>query len=85
MEADQARYQQLQEEQAKAWEAACLSCGTVDRDPCEFLAEFSDGKHFCRIYEHRFGLHRTRGGREFQCVPLRNILHLIHPSPPSTI
>lgn len=83
MDNDSSRYLELQEQQAKAWEEACVGCGaccgTVDGDPCEFLTEQRKGKYFCRIYKNRFGLHRTLGGREFQCVPLRQILHKTWP------
>jgi hypothetical protein len=35
----------------------------------------ADGKYGCRIYKDRLGLHKTRGGRLFRCVPIRDVLH----------
>mgnify|MGYP007097331265 CR=1 FL=1 len=78
-ESDQDRYQELQEKQARDWEAQCRSCGMCcgarDGDPCTELVLQNDGKYQCQVYEHRFGFHRTVTGRSFSCVPLRDILH----------
>ncbi len=76
---DEARYQALTQKQSIAWEARCTRCGaccgsTTD-DPCENLTKDSEGKHGCRIYENRFGLRQTISGKNFQCVPLRWIVH----------
>ncbi len=79
MDQDVLDYQHLQEGQAKEWEARCRSCGMCcgvkDGDPCEDLVAQKDGKYFCRVYKTRFGLHKTKSGREFPCVPIRDILH----------
>lgn len=78
-DSDQSRYEALQRLQEEKWEALCgrcgACCGTFDGDPCEHLDKDQKGLYFCRIYENRFGLRKTRGGREFMCVPIRNILH----------
>ncbi len=80
---DQERYDLQQAVQAREWEETCRSCGAccgiVEGDPCEFLAAQDSGKFFCRIYENRFGLHKTRAGKEFRCVPLRDIIHKTWP------
>ncbi|MDD3374622.1 MAG: hypothetical protein PHY73_02730 [Candidatus Omnitrophica bacterium] len=72
-------YHQLQEKQYQAWENKCLNCGACcglqDGDPCEHLRMSTEGKSSCDIYENRFGLHKTQQGREFRCVPIRDILH----------
>lgn len=72
-------YQRLQEAQAKSWEAQCCSCGACcgikDQDTCEELVVQDNGKFFCRVYENRFGAHKTRSGQDFICVPIRDILH----------
>lgn len=72
-------YQRWQEGQLRAWEAKCgrcgACCGTVDGDPCEHLRKDNNSKYFCSIYEHRFGLRKTVSGKEFACVPIRQILH----------
>ena len=76
---DNQRYQKLQEEQLKRWEATCTRCGAccgiTEGDPCEHLVEAGNGKYLCGIYENRFGLHQTRSGKPFRCVPIRDILH----------
>ena len=60
------------------YEARCLRCGSCcgayDSDPCVHLLTGSDGKYCCDIYEHRFGLRRTRSGKSFKCVPIRDII-----------
>jgi hypothetical protein len=76
---DEIRYNALQEQQLKTWEATCTRCGAccgiIEGDPCEHLVETPDGKYACEIYENRFGLHKTRSGKPFRCVPIRDILH----------
>lgn len=80
---DEARYKILQEEQERQWEAKCTRCGAccgiIEGDPCEHLVELKCGKYACAIYERRFGLHKTRSGKPFRCVPIRDILHLSWP------
>ncbi len=70
-------YDAYQEQKEKQFEARCrrcgLCCGAAD-DPCEHLTPVGDGRYFCPIYSHRFGPRRTRGGRIFNCVPVREIL-----------
>jgi len=76
---DQVRYQERQEKEAQDWEARCHSCGMCcgvkDKDPCEELVLQKSGKYSCKVYSNRFGLHKTKSGRVFSCVPLRDILH----------
>ena len=77
-QSEEVLYLDLQDRKLQEWEDTCLSCGMCcgvkDGDPCEHLTQ-EDGRYRCRIYSHRFGLHQTRQGREFRCVPIRNILH----------
>jgi uncharacterized cysteine cluster protein YcgN (CxxCxxCC family) len=78
MSYDEESYKQLQEEQEAAWEALCSNCGAccgaLGDDPCENV--YHDGKRFlCRVYDNRFGLRKTINGVEFNCVPLRYIIH----------
>ena len=77
-EADEG-YGNWHKQQERIWEAKCLRCGAccgiVEGDPCEHLVSTNDGKYACRIYENRFGLHKTISGKEFMCVPIRKILH----------
>ncbi len=76
---DEGRYDLLQSEQEKDWESRCFHCGaccgTKDGDPCEHLHMSKEGTSRCDIYKNRFGLHKTKSGREFRCVPIRDILH----------
>jgi len=76
---DDGRYESLQAKQYEEWEARCRGCGAccgaTEQDPCEHLYQTAPHKFTCRIYENRFGLHHTRSGREFCCVPIRQILH----------
>jgi len=76
---DRLAYEFLQQKQFTAWEAACLRCGACcgafDSDQCEYLTREKDGAYYCAIYENRFGVHATTGGKPFRCVPLRDILH----------
>lgn len=80
---DLARYQRHQQESEKRWEQLCTRCGAccgvAEGDPCEHLIELSNHKYACAIYENRFGIHKTKSGRSFQCVPIRNILHINWP------
>lgn len=73
------RYQKLQDGQAQDWEARCCSCGMCcgvkDGDPCEELVLQDSGQYRCKVYYHRFGIHKTKSGRSFPCVPIRHILH----------
>ena len=79
MELDQQRLEMLQQKQLEDWEALCSHCGACcgvsEGDPCEHLIQDVQGKYQCDIYENRFGLRRSKSGREFMCVPIRKILH----------
>ena len=73
------RYDELQSRQQRDWEDRCLHCGACcgikDEDPCEHLQIDNEGKSRCHIYENRFGFHKTKSGKKFRCVPVRDILH----------
>ncbi len=75
----EADYSQYMEEQEARWEGLCRRCGAccgVFEDPCEHLLRSNTaGEYYCDIYGTRFGLRRTVSGKEFNCVPLRGILH----------
>jgi len=74
------KYYNLQNQQFLEWEALCNRCGACcgiedGGDCCEHLIKVDDRKEYtCQIYENRFGLHKTKSGKDFNCVPLRNIL-----------
>lgn len=73
------RYIRYQDEKQRDYENLCKRCGACcgifDKDPCINLEEEVKGKYFCAIYENRFGMQRSISGREFTCVPIRDILH----------
>jgi hypothetical protein len=71
-------YQDYLIQKEKEWEALCIRCGSccgAFEDPCENLARDQDKKSYCIDYENRFGLHKSKSGKEFKCVPIRNVLH----------
>lgn len=71
-------YQTYQENKLKEFENLCSRCGNccgaAEGDPCQHLIKADDGKYFCDIYDERFGLRASKSGREFMCVPIRQIL-----------
>ena len=77
---DDKEYLLLLERQQKEWEDRCRSCGSccgiTGGDPCEHLVEISKGTYACAVYETRFGIRKTKSGRAFKCVPIREILHI---------
>jgi hypothetical protein len=65
-------------EKEKQWEGLCQRCGCccgAYDDPCLHLKQDKGGDFFCDIYEQRFGLRKSFSGEEFQCVPIKEILH----------
>lgn len=76
---DEKRYHDLQDKKLYEWEALCRRCGAccgrVEGDPCSHLVHDKEGNYGCAIYNDRFGMRHTLGGREFYCVPIRDILH----------
>ena len=71
-------YQATQEAKERKYESLCLRCGACcgafEDDPCSHLKKDDEIKYFCDIYEKRFGLQKTVGGRDFVCMPIRDIL-----------
>ncbi len=51
-------------------------CGATDGDPCVHLIREQDGRYRCAVYNDRYGLQKTAGGRVFTCVPIRNLIAL---------
>ncbi|MFC1703828.1 hypothetical protein ACFL1E_03465 [Candidatus Omnitrophota bacterium] len=72
-------YQSYLEQKSKEQETLCkrcgVCCGAIEADPCQHLIRSDDGLYSCAIYDCRFGLQKTKSGREFLCVPIRSILH----------
>ena len=69
----------IQQEKFRQEEVLCkrcgACCGAFDGDSCSHLVSVGENKYICDIYEKRFGLRRTKKGKFFLCVPIRNILH----------
>jgi len=60
------------------FERLCKRCGNccgAKEDPCVHLVFDANGKSFCSIYNNRIGLHKTRSGKDFRCVMIRQILN----------
>ncbi|MDP2939338.1 MAG: hypothetical protein Q8O13_04560 [Candidatus Omnitrophota bacterium] len=71
-------YEAYQDRKSQDYEALCkrcgACCGALDKDPCEHLKLAGDETYICDIYEYRFGLRTTVGGKKFLCMPIRRIL-----------
>jgi len=80
MDIEKDQFDAWQQKQLEAWESLCgrcgACCGLAEGDPCEHLVQDSLGKYQCNVYANRFGIRRSISGREFKCVPIRDILHL---------
>ena len=74
---DDKAYLRKQEENERSYEALCkrcgACCGALDGDPCEELRREESGRYFCSVYGHRVGMHKTVSGKEFACVPIRDL------------
>ncbi|MFH2137814.1 MAG: hypothetical protein ABII88_04845 [Candidatus Omnitrophota bacterium] len=67
---------QLQKE--REFEDICKRCGNCcggKDDPCIHLVPQAEGIFICDIYSSRRGTQKTRSGKEFKCVFIREILH----------
>ncbi len=77
MNNDDERYEAYLRRKEAEWEAGCVRCGGCCgsfEDPCEHLERIDDGTFSCSIYEDRFGWHKTVGGHDMKCVPVRDVL-----------
>jgi uncharacterized cysteine cluster protein YcgN (CxxCxxCC family) len=74
---DEPAYLKKQEKEEKEYEARCKRCGACcgmkDNDPCINLRKDGFGKFYCDVYENRIGMHKTVSGKEFACVPIRDL------------
>ena len=75
---DDLEYLKKQEEDEKRHEALCVRCGECcganGIDPCANLARDEKDMYYCKIYPARLGVHATVSGRQFTCVPIRDVL-----------
>lgn len=74
---DNTEYLKKQKEEEARYEARCRRCGACcganDGDPCLNLRQDKNGKYYCNVYETRIGMHKTRSGKAFACVPIRDL------------
>lgn len=73
-------YQNYLLQKDQEWEALCKHCGSccgAFDDPCESLAWTEKRQSYCVNYNNRFGLHKAKSGKEFKCVPIRDVLDKI--------
>ena len=72
------KYQDYQIKKEQEFESICKRCGNccgVKDDPCIHLVAQADGTYFCDTYESRRGKQKTKSGKEFNCIFVREILH----------
>jgi len=72
------------------WESLCApetgcrtQCCYFEGEPCEHLDIYKPSINAgrCRIYENRFGIRNTTGGKTFRCAPMwERLLHLKAPA-----
>jgi len=71
-------YEERLKAQRQEYESLCLRCGACcgafEVDSCSHLEQDESRKYLCDIYENRLGIQKTKGGRDFMCVPIRSIL-----------
>jgi Fe-S-cluster containining protein len=74
---DEPAYFEKQDKEFREYEARCKRCGACcgvkDNDPCLNLRKDNSGKYYCDVYENRIGMHKTVSGKEFACVPIRDL------------
>ncbi len=74
---DKLEYLEKQKTIQECYEARCKRCGSccgaLGDDPCSRLVREPDGKYSCSVYAQRIGLQRTVTGKEFHCVPIRDL------------
>ena len=85
MTSENIRYENYHALALERFESACRRCGeccgSLDGDPCVNLGKNSDGTCYCKDYENRLGPQRTRSGKIFECVPIRQIMKEGHLRP----
>jgi uncharacterized cysteine cluster protein YcgN (CxxCxxCC family) len=75
---DDRAYIETQDKAAAEYESLCRRCGTCcgaqGGDPCANLKEDAAGNYRCVNYGVRLGVQKTVSGRQFTCVPIRDVL-----------
>ena len=78
---DSLRYNNWTETKNIEWENKCRHCGACCgalEDPCENLHNDLNGKFYCKVYDHRFGVWHTVSGQELTCIPIRQKIAQAH-------
>jgi len=74
---DEIAYSQKQKEDQQKYESLCrrcgACCGAYSGDPCVHLEQETAGKYKCSVYETRIGMQKTLSGKNFACVPIRDL------------
>ncbi|MFA5005238.1 MAG: hypothetical protein WC561_03810 [Candidatus Omnitrophota bacterium] len=74
---DDIAYSQKQKEEQEQYESLCrrcgACCGAYSGDPCLNLEKEPSGKYRCKVYENRIGMQKTVSGKNFACVPIRDL------------
>ena len=69
---------QKQKEEESRYESCCkrcgACCGAYDGDPCTRLGKDASGKYYCNAYDKRIGMQKTVSGKQFACVPIRDLM-----------
>lgn len=76
-------YAKYQDEKLDEHEALCKRCGAccgAGNDPCTDLRKDKDGRYYCKSYDNRIGQHLTVSGKQFTCIPIRDVLLYAPPS-----
>lgn len=75
---EEEKYKLYQEEQFRRYEERCKHCGkccgSQDGDPCANLVTGNNGEYLCRVYENRLGQQKTKSGKIFYCVPIKQVI-----------
>jgi len=70
-------YETYKKEQFLRFEGVCKRCGeccgSQDGDPCMNLGKDAHDKYYCIVYDDRLGPQRTKSGKIFNCVLIRNL------------
>ncbi|MFH1767747.1 MAG: hypothetical protein ABH858_01115 [Candidatus Omnitrophota bacterium] len=67
-------YSTIKERQYELLCRRCGACCGVFDDPCVHLKSHGKDSYYCDAYHSRFGPRKTIGGKEFNCVPVRELL-----------
>lgn len=80
---DGVNYIKKQEEDFSQHEALCrrcgFCCGAEAGEPCINLKKDTAGRYFCAAYDNRLGPQTTVSGKNFTCVPIREVLSYAPP------